>query len=119
VLSTTCHCGAVKVEVPRKPRSLTNCNCSICRRYGVLWAYYKDAEVRLVAPEGATDQYRWGPNTQDFIRCKTCGCVMQWKKHRVSKDTWTGVNARNFDPAQLGPVRIRLFDGAETWKYLS
>jgi hypothetical protein len=37
----------------------------------------------------------------------------------VSKDTWTGVNARNFDPVQLGPVRIRLFDGAETWKYLS
>ena len=47
MLTASCHCGAVQVCVPRKPRSLTNCNCSICRRYGVLWAYYKDSEVQL------------------------------------------------------------------------
>jgi hypothetical protein len=29
-----------------------------------------------------------------------------------------GVNARNFDPAQLGAVRIRWLDGAVTEKYL-
>ena len=29
-----------------------------------------------------------------------------------------GVNMRNFDPAVLGPVRIRLLDGADTWKYV-
>jgi hypothetical protein len=118
MLSATCHCGAVKVEVPRKPRTLTNCNCSICRRYGVLWAYYKDSDVKLTAGEGATDNYSWGSNTQKFIRCKSCGCVMQWKKHVVNEKTWTGVNARNFDPDQLGNVRIRRLDGANTWKYL-
>ena len=118
MLTATCHCGAVRVEVPRKPRSLTNCNCSMCRRYGVLWAYYKDSEVKLTAGDGATDHYSWGPNTQKFIRCNSCGCVMQWKKHVVNDKTWTGVNARNFDPEVLGPVRIRLLDGANTWKYL-
>lgn len=118
MLSATCHCGAVKVEVPRRPRSLTNCNCSMCRRYGVLWAYYKDSDVKLIAPEGTTHTYRWGQNTQKFIRCKSCGCVMQWKKHVQDATTWTGVNARNFDPVELGEVRIRLLDGAKTWKYL-
>ncbi len=29
-----------------------------------------------------------------------------------------GVNARNFDPALLGSVRIRRLDGASTWKFL-
>ena len=29
-----------------------------------------------------------------------------------------GVNARNFEPGLLGSVRIRLLDGASTWKYL-
>lgn len=118
MLSATCHCGAVKVEVPRRPRSLTNCNCSMCRRYGVLWAYYKDSDVKLIAPEGTTHSYSWGQNTQKFIRCKSCGCVMQWKKHVQDATTWTGVNARNFDPVELGEVRIRLLDGAKTWKYL-
>lgn len=118
MLSATCHCGAVKVEVPRRPRSLTNCNCSMCRRYGVLWAYYKDKDVKLIAAADATDSYSWGPNTQKFIRCKTCGCVMQWRKHVLGDQTWTGVNARNFDPDELGDVRIRLLDGAKTWRYL-
>lgn len=31
MLTATCHCGAVRVEVPRRPRSLTNCNCSTSR----------------------------------------------------------------------------------------
>jgi hypothetical protein len=118
MLTASCHCGAVKVQVPRKPRSLTNCNCSICRRYGVLWAYYKDADVQLAASPGATDEYIWGEKTQKFIRCKECGCVMQWKKLNVGEGTNTGVNARNFEPSALGAVKIRLLDGAKTWKYI-
>ena len=27
MLTATCYCGAVRVEVPRKPRRLTDCNC--------------------------------------------------------------------------------------------
>ena len=43
MLTATCHCGAVGVDVPRRPRRLTSCNCSICRRYGTLWAYASGA----------------------------------------------------------------------------
>lgn len=118
MLIASCHCGAVKVQVPRRPRSLTNCNCSMCRRYGVLWAYYRDAEVRLQAAPDATDEYAWGRKSQRFIRCRHCGCVMQWKKFEPTGASYSGVNARNFDPAELGDVRIRLLDGAETWKYV-
>ena len=52
MLIATCHCAAVKVEVPRRPRRLTECNCSICRRYGTLWAYYKfaDTDFRAIYP---------------------------------------------------------------------
>jgi hypothetical protein len=122
MLTATCHCKAVKVEVPRAPESVTDCNCSICRRYAVLWAYYNDAEVTLTAApdvDAATDDYVWGEKTQKFIRCKRCGCVMQWKKFVIDGDTWTGVNARNFDPPIVGKVPVRLLDGADTWEYLS
>ena len=54
MLTATCHCGAVKVQVPRKPREGSN----------------------------------------------------------------TGVNARNFEPSALGTVKIRILDGANTWKYI-
>jgi hypothetical protein len=118
MLKASCHCGAVTIQVPRKPRSITNCNCSMCRRYGVLWACYKDAEVRLEAAPDAVGRYAWGRKSQDFIRCRTCGCVMQWKKKVVGPKTWTGVNARNFEPEAIGKAKILLLDGANTWKYV-
>ena len=90
----------------------------MCRRYGVLWAYYKDEEVKLTADPDAIDRYAWGKKSQDFIRCKTCGCVMQWKKKVVGPETRSGVNARNFDPEDLGAIKILLLDGADTWKYI-
>jgi hypothetical protein len=48
MIEASCHCGAVKLEIQSAPNGVTDCNCSICRRYGVLWAYYEPAQV---APE--------------------------------------------------------------------
>lgn len=115
MLSATCHCEDVRIEIPRRPRSLTNCNCSICRRYGALWAYYKASEVRV---EGATSDYAWGDQRLRFVRCARCGCVTHWERVHPTATSRVGVNARNFEPDSLGPVRIRLLDGASTWKYV-
>jgi hypothetical protein len=32
----TCHCGAVQVTLAEQPAWLSDCDWSICRRYGVL-----------------------------------------------------------------------------------
>ena len=118
MLSATCHCGAVRVEIPRKPRRLTHCNCSICRRYGTLWAYYKAAEVRVISRPGATRNYCWGDMSLNFVRCNTCGCVTHWAPVDATVHSRMGVNVRNFEPEVIGDVRIRRLDGASSWKYL-
>ena len=115
MLSATCHCGAVRVEVPRRPRQLTNCNCSICRRYGTLWTYYPCAQVQV---SGETTDYVWGDGTLRFARCSTCGCVMYWSPLGSHEGRRMGVNMRNFDPEAVGAVRIRRLDGALTWKFI-
>jgi len=118
MLAATCHCGAVRIEVPRRPRSLTSCNCSICRRYGTLWAYYKATEVRVIGAPGTVNEYSWGDKSLKFVRCSTCGCITHWKPIRLKEGSRMGVNARNFEPSSLSLVRIRRLDGASTWKYL-
>ncbi len=118
MLTATCHSGAVRVDVPRRPRSLTNCNCSVCRRYGTLWAYYKGSQVRVTGLPGATSAYSWGDKSLRFVRCGTCGCITHWERIHPAKESRMGVNARNFEPSALGPVRIRLLDGASTWRYV-
>jgi len=118
MLTATCHCGAVQVEVPRRPRRLTSCNCSICRRYGTLWAYYKVGEVRVRGAAGALDRYCWGDQALKFVRCRTCGCITHWEPVRRTAGSRMGVNARNFDPAAIEAIRVRRLDGASTWKFL-
>ncbi|HEY7378833.1 MAG TPA: hypothetical protein VH542_09135 [Steroidobacteraceae bacterium] len=110
----TCHCGALRIEVPRKPRSLTDCNCSICRRYGTLWAYYKANTVRVVGRK--RHNYCWGDKSLRFVRCANCGCISHWERAKPRKDSYVGVNWRNFAPGMLDTVRVRQLDGAGKWQ---
>lgn len=118
MISTTCHCGAVEVRIPRAPDTITNCSCSICRRYGVLWAYFTRDEVEIAGAADAAQSYAWGDRTLRFMRCAHCGVVTHWEPIVPGRGSRMGVNARNFSPEQLGPVRIRRLDGAVTEDYI-
>ena len=116
MLTATCHCGAVSVTVPRKPRTITDCNCTICTKYGVLWAYYKESAVQFTskvrAKSKTTDEYIWGRKHQRFVRCANCGCIMYWQRLAPHPLNNVGVNARNFPPEVLHSIRIKPLDGA-------
>ena len=116
MISASCHCGAVELEISAVPQDITQCNCSICRRYGVFWAYYSPSEVHFTKP-AATDIYMWDDRAIQFHRCRTCGCVSHWSAVDPSVNRM-GVNARLMDPALVSRVRVRLLDGAVTEKYV-
>jgi hypothetical protein len=118
MLTGTCHCGAVRIEIPAAPETLTNCNCSTCRRYGALWAYFDESEVTVSSAPDATESYSWGEKNLRFVRCAQCGCVTHWERIGPRKSNRMGVNARNFDPLMFGDVKIRRLDGADTWEVL-
>jgi len=118
MITASCHCGAVRMEIAETPTRLTDCNCSICRRLGTLWAYYtKDRVAFLMAP-GATTGYAQGEKTLEIHHCNVCGCTTHWTS--ISKDApdRMAVNARLFDPADRAGIPIRKFDGADTWTFL-
>ena len=117
MIESSCHCGAVKLEVELAPAQVTECNCSICRRYGALWAYYSPAQVRVIANDMATDRYLWGSKSIDFHRCRHCGCVTHWAA-AAPPAARMGVNARLMAPEILAAARRRRLDGADTWKIL-
>ena len=118
MLSATCHCGAIRIEVPFAPETVTNCNCSLCRRLGALWAYYKVGTVRVDGYPEKTAEYIWGDKTLRTVRCAACGCVTHWEPLDPQPEARHGVNIKNFDPKLLESVRIRRFDGADTWRFL-
>ena len=70
MIEAACHCGAVKLTAPSAPDTVTECNCSICRRLAARWAYYSPAEVGM-PKAGSTQPYVWGDRMLAFHRCKS------------------------------------------------
>jgi hypothetical protein len=114
LIEASCACGAVQLKISRTPDEVTDCNCTLCRRYGVLWAYLSPKDVHVT--KDATDIYMRDPRTIEFHRCKHCGCITHWAAVDKTRDHM-GVNARLMAPEILSQLRVRHLDGADTWKY--
>jgi hypothetical protein len=114
----SCHCGSVQLVLPSTPEVATDCNCSLCRRIGGPWVYFKFGTVEITGHPEATAEYTWGDRTLRTIRCRTCGCVTHWEPLQPTSDGRHGVNLANFDPELIASVRVRRFDGANTWKFI-
>ena len=117
-LTGRCHCGAIRILVRRMTRTLTSCNCSICRRYGALWAYYAKSSVRIEAPRGGLSRYSWNRKIRAYFRCRKCGCVTHYRYRKKERDTTIAVNANNFEPSVLAGALVRVLDGAASWRFL-
>ena len=115
MIVASCHCGANTLVLAAEPTEVTDCNCSVCRRYGVLWAYYAIDQVTQTVK--ATDIYSWDDRSIAFHRCITCGCVTHWAPID-RRENRMGVNARLLDPRLLAKARVRHLDGAVTEKYI-
>ncbi len=118
MLTATCHCGAVKIEVDTLPESVTECTCSICRRYGARWAYYTRRTARVLTDPDNVSAYVWGDRMIEFYHCRRCGCTTHSESVEKTDGSRVAVNARLLPPEAMATVRVRTFDGAETWRYL-
>ena len=112
----TCHCGRVTWTLDTSPESVTACNCTICRRYGVLWAYgYIGHDIHT---SGETRSYRRSDGGAiDFQFCPTCGCVTHYVATKPGDDGrhWTAVNLRLTDPEPIAHLPIDHFDGLDSF----
>jgi len=115
-IEASCHCGSVKLSIDQPPQEVTECNCSICRRYGALWAYYSLEQVTLPAAD-LTETYAWDDRSIAFHRCRSCGCVTHWSPVARSEDRM-GVNARTMSLDIVAKARVRHLDGAVSEQYL-
>ena len=118
MIAGSCHCGAVRWELANPPAFLTECNCSICRRLGTLWAHAPASEITLYRDGDATLGYVWGDRLLAFHTCRSCGCTTHWESLSTEENPPMAVNFRMADPAELENLRIRRFDGADSWRYL-
>lgn len=105
----------------RPIRQLTRCNCSICRRYGALWAYQQRKAIRVNSKTDVLTSYCRGGKALEFFFCANCGCVTHYHQteRRDDGSDMSAVNMRNIeDPVRIAQLPIRLLDGAASWNVL-
>lgn len=119
MIKSSCHCGAIKLEIDGElPENLTSCNCSICRKSASLMGYYHPKNVKRIANIQSINRYIWGDKCLAFISCTHCGCFIHWESINPNFTERMGVNVRLFENVDISKIPIRRFDGANTWKFL-
>lgn len=113
-LQASCHCGNINIEAPELPSEITHCNCSVCRRYAALWAYYCPEEVSITFTDFESKCYIWGDREVEFHHCTVCGCLTHYITTEKCSSRITAINARMSDPEIISRIPIRDVDNASS-----
>ncbi len=118
MLEGRCHCGALRWQLTGDPGRVTACNCTVCRRYGTLWAY--DYEGERITVSGASTEYAWGDRSLGFHFCPTCGCVGWWRSRGLNPEgrRRIAVNVRLAEPEAVAALPVDHFDGLDSFEDL-
>jgi len=114
MLTGSCLCGAVNWTLAGQPEGATACNCTACRRYGVLWAYgHENEDIHI---HGVTRPYVRG-KALEFHFCPQCGCMACWRGQRLDEQgrRRMAVNLRLSDPEAVARIPIDHFDGLDSF----
>lgn len=113
-----CHCGNVELFIPRLTATGTSCTCSICSRYASVWGYFTESEVQIKLGKYGLTSYSHGDRMINFNHCTKCGCITHYTSTDSTPNARLAVNYRMFPASTLQNIKVRVFDGADTWRYL-
>src|ERR1700722_10205267 len=73
ILKPSCLCGQVRIETPKRPDFINECNCTLCSKSGARWAYFHPSEVIVVGTtKGYSRKDKEGPAAEIHF-CANCG----------------------------------------------
>jgi hypothetical protein len=102
-----CHCGRVRFRARVDLDRLSQCNCSICTKKGILHLVTDLADFELVKGRTALTAYTFGTGVAQHTFCSHCG-MHAFYVPRSQPDRIT-VNARcldDIDGPSLKPTRF-------------
>jgi hypothetical protein len=115
MLNLSCHCGQVRIEIPKRPDYINACNCTLCSKAGAQWAYFPPSEVRV---EGATKGYSRQDKDDPAVNihfCTNCGSTTHFvlTPSAIAKfgNVQFGVNMLLADEKDLAGTELRYPDG--------
>ena len=109
-----CHCGRVRFRAKVDLDRLSECNCSICTKKGILHLPTEPADFELLKGKDAVVAYTFGTGVAQHTFCKHCGMhpfyIPRSAPHRLS------VDARALDGIDATRLKPSGFFGGKNWE---
>ena len=110
--SGSCHCGRVNFTVDSDaPTEAMSCNCSYCRRKGMLLAFFPTSLVQIEGRD-ALKMYKFNKHVIDHLFCETCGTQPIAEAQGTGNVLMNAVNLRCVPGIDLESLTIHRVDGA-------
>tara|TARA_X000000368_G_C22879258_1_gene644562 strand:- start:239 stop:598 length:360 start_codon:yes stop_codon:yes gene_type:complete len=99
----TCHCKEVEAEINvQNIEKVIRCNCSICKRKGVIMSMVKNEDFRILKGKDKLKLYQFHSHVAKHFFCSICGI-------------YTHHNPRS-NPAMTG-FNVACIDDIDTFKF--
>jgi len=99
-LHGSCLCGAVKYAIRSRPKALSHCHCSQCRKsHGAAFASYGSVlrgDLHLIQGAAAIKSY---PSSESVLRqfCSQCGSSLFWSRSQGKYSGWISIALGTLD----------------------
>ncbi len=104
-----CHCGRVRFRVTADLTRVTECNCSICTKKGILHLIVPPEQFELLSGQDDLATYEFNTRTAKHKFCRVCG-IHPFYVPRSDPDK-IDVNVRCLDDVDLAVLSPKVFDG--------
>ena len=104
-----CHCGRVRFRVRGDLADVTDCNCSMCTKKGILHLIVPQAQFELVSGSDDLTTYTFNTGVAQHHFCRYCG-IHSFYVPRSDPDK-VDVNARCLDGVDPRTLAASTFDG--------
>jgi hypothetical protein len=108
-----CHCGRVRFRVTADLSSVTECNCSMCTKKGILHVIVPREHFELISGKDDLTTYTFNTGVAKHTFCKHCG-MHPFYVPRSDPDK-VDVNARCLDDIDVDALAVKRFDG-QNWE---
>ncbi len=107
----TCHCGKVEAEINVSDHldKFLRCNCSICKRKGVIMGMVKNEDFKIIQGEDSLKLYQFHSKIAKHYFCINCGIYTHHNPR--SNPSMTGFNVGCINDINSFDLDFKIIDG--------
>ena len=106
-----CHCGMVRFECTTDLAMVTACNCSICTKKGLHFAFLSPNSFQLRAGVESLREYLFNKHAIHHQSCNDCGVEVFARGSKGDGTPVIAVNVSCIDGIELAKLKLTPVDG--------